>query len=122
MKLARFRAGTGEIRLGRVDGDRLTDLTESFGTSLRALLPRLPALRPSLETAGGPTHALADVTLEAPIDDPQKYLAIGMNYKAHAEEARAAGIPVPAHQMWFNNQVSCITGAPRSAKNACTRR
>jgi 2-keto-4-pentenoate hydratase/2-oxohepta-3-ene-1,7-dioic acid hydratase in catechol pathway len=50
------------------------------------------------------------VTLEAPIADPQKYLAIGMNYEAHAVEAEAAGIPRPKSQLWFNKQVSCITG------------
>jgi len=54
--------------------------------------------------------ALADVKLEAPINDPQKYLAIGMNYKAHAEESARAGVPVPKTQLWFNKQVSCITG------------
>ena len=48
--------------------------------------------------------------LAAPINDPQKFLAIGMNYKAHADEAAAAGIPVPTSQLWFNKQVSCITG------------
>jgi 2-keto-4-pentenoate hydratase/2-oxohepta-3-ene-1,7-dioic acid hydratase in catechol pathway len=50
------------------------------------------------------------VTLRAPIDDPQKFLAIGMNYRAHAEEAAAAGIPTPKSQLWFNKQVSCICG------------
>jgi 2-keto-4-pentenoate hydratase/2-oxohepta-3-ene-1,7-dioic acid hydratase in catechol pathway len=105
VKLARFHTGDGVTRLGRVDGDHLVELS-GFGSSLRALLPRLD----SLPSAGGPRHALADVVLQAPIDDPQKYLAIGMNYRAHAEEARAAGIPVPANQMWFNKQVSCIAG------------
>jgi 2-keto-4-pentenoate hydratase/2-oxohepta-3-ene-1,7-dioic acid hydratase in catechol pathway len=33
-----------------------------------------------------------------------------MNYKAHAEEARAAGIPTPTSQLWFNKQVSCLNG------------
>lgn len=109
MKLARFRAGGGPIRLGRVTGDHIVELT-GFGDSLRLLLPRLAELRPALEAADGPSHALTGVTLEAPIDDPQKYLAIGLNYKEHAEEARAAGIPVPVNQLWFNKQVSCITG------------
>jgi 2-keto-4-pentenoate hydratase/2-oxohepta-3-ene-1,7-dioic acid hydratase in catechol pathway len=54
------------------------------------------------------------VTLEAPITDPQKFLAIGMNYRAHAEEAAKAGIPIPKSQLWFNKQVSCING-PTSA-------
>jgi 2-keto-4-pentenoate hydratase/2-oxohepta-3-ene-1,7-dioic acid hydratase in catechol pathway len=54
--------------------------------------------------------ALSVVRLEAPINDPQKFLAIGMNYKAHAEEAAAAGIAIPKSQLWFNKQVSCIAG------------
>src|SRR4029077_16864714 len=74
------------------------------------ILPRLAELRPAIEAADGPDHALADVVLYPPIDDPHKYQAIGMHYKAHAEEARAAGIPVPVNQLWFNKQVSCIVG------------
>jgi 2-keto-4-pentenoate hydratase/2-oxohepta-3-ene-1,7-dioic acid hydratase in catechol pathway len=110
MKIARFRTpGATQGRLGKVVGDRVVELS-GLGDSLRDLLPRLPGLLPELEAADGPSHALADVELEAPIDNPQKYLAIGMNYKAHAEEARAAGIPVPVNQLWFNKQVSCITG------------
>ena len=33
-----------------------------------------------------------------------------MNYKEHADKARAAGITVPDSQLWFNKQVSCING------------
>lgn len=65
-------------------------------------------LRPQLEAADGPPLELANTKLLAPIDDPQKFLAIGMNYQAHADEAAAAGIPVPTSQLWFNKQVSCI--------------
>jgi 2-keto-4-pentenoate hydratase/2-oxohepta-3-ene-1,7-dioic acid hydratase in catechol pathway len=80
------------------------------GHSMRRLLEHFDALRPALETANGERHALAEVVLHAPIDDPQKFLAIGMNYQAHADEAAAAGVPVPKSQLWFNKQVSCITG------------
>ena len=112
MRLARFRDADGSTRLGRVDGDRVTDLSgiDGLGRSMRAILPRLPQLRPAIEAAAGPGLPLAEVVLEAPVDDPQKYLAIGMNYRAHAQEARAAGIPTPAHQLWFNKQVSCLAG------------
>ncbi|MFC9559946.1 fumarylacetoacetate hydrolase family protein [Agromyces sp. NPDC056965] len=112
MKLARFRSGDGPIRLGRVDGDTVTDLSAVPGvdTSLRAILPRLGELRAAIEGAAGPVHRIADVRLEAPIDDPQKFLGIGMNYREHAVEAAAAGIPTPTSQMWFNKQVSCING------------
>jgi 2-keto-4-pentenoate hydratase/2-oxohepta-3-ene-1,7-dioic acid hydratase in catechol pathway len=67
-------------------------------------------MRPAIESSDGPRHTLAEVVLEAPVDDPQKYLAIGMNYAKHAEEAAAAGIPTPKNQLWFNKQVSCIVG------------
>ncbi|MEL5991806.1 fumarylacetoacetate hydrolase family protein [Microbacterium phosphatis] len=110
MRLARYRIGTGPERLGRVDGERITDVTDVAGASLRALLPRLEELTPALLAAEGDEHSLAAVTLLAPIDDPQKFLGIGMNYKEHAEEARQAGIPTPTSQLWFNKQVSCIAG------------
>lgn len=112
MKLARFTV-EGTTRLGRIDGERITDLTAAFpdyGDSMRRLLTDLPQRRAEIEQASGTDFALADVKLEAPINDPQKYLAIGMNYKAHAEESARAGVPVPKTQFWFNKQVSCITG------------
>jgi len=112
MRLARFRLADGVVRIGRVDGDRVVDLTgvAGVGTSLRELLPDLATLRPTLEAADGASHPLSDVVLEAPIDAPQKYLGIGMNYAEHAQEAAAAGIPIPTSQLWFNKQVSCIVG------------
>ena len=112
MKLTRFRQG-GSVRLGKVVDDRVVDLSqlvpEAQG-SMRALLTMLPNIREAIEAADSPSFALTSVFLEAPIDDPQKYLAIGMNYKAHADEAAEAGVPIPTSQLWFNKQVSCITG------------
>lgn len=110
MKLARFHVAGGPARLGRVDGDEVTDISAEVGTSLRSILPVRSALQGKILAASGPAYALEDVALAAPVDDPQKYLGIGMNYRAHAAEARQAGIPVPTSQMWFNKQVSCIAG------------
>ena len=116
MRLARFHTGDGDVHVGRVDGDEVVDLSgvEGVGTSVREILPDLPRLKPAIEAADGTRHPLASVALLAPIDDPQKYLGIGMNYKEHAEEARQAGIPTPTSQLWFNKQVSCI-GGPNDA-------
>ena len=113
MKIARFRVADGPVRLGRVDdGATITDISDvpGVGTSLRAILPDLASRRAAILAADGPRLPLDAVVLEAPIDDPQKYLGIGMNYAAHAEEARKAGIPTPTSQFWFNKQVSCIVG------------
>ena len=111
MKLVRFTE-KNVTRIGKLVGDRLVDLSAITGPgdSMRAVLERLPALRPALEAAQLPCFALQEVKLAAPIKDPQKFLAIGMNYRAHIKEAQAAGIAVPSSQFWFNKQVSCITG------------
>ncbi|MBK1796100.1 fumarylacetoacetate hydrolase family protein [Devosia sp. WQ 349] len=113
MKLARFsQASVDGVRIGRVEGDTIIDLSAFLGVnaSMRHLIANLEALKGQLDAIKTPILKLSDVTLEAPINDPQKYLAIGMNYKEHAEEARAAGITIPTSQMWFNKQVSCING------------
>jgi 2-keto-4-pentenoate hydratase/2-oxohepta-3-ene-1,7-dioic acid hydratase in catechol pathway len=113
MKLVRF-SQKGPTRIGKVVGNTVVDLSAIYpeaGNSMRALLARLPELRAAIEACDLPSFDLAEVTLEAPIDDPQKFLAIGMNYKAHADEAlKGAGIPLPTSQLWFNKQVSCING------------
>ncbi len=111
MKLARF-THNGSTRIGKVVDDQVIDLSGVAGVtgSMRLLLTDLPTLRSALEASAAPSFPLADVVLEAPVNDPQKYLAIGMNYQAHADEAAAAGIPIPTSQLWFNKQVSCING------------
>lgn len=111
VKLARFTV-EGSTRVGKIIGETVIDLSGVQGVtaSMRQVITDLERLRPSLESASGPIFSLTDVRLEAPIDDPQKFLAIGMNYQAHAEESRAAGHKVPTTQLWFNKQVSCIAG------------
>ncbi len=111
MKLVRFTEN-GATRIGKISGDHVVDLSgvSGVGDSMRQLLADLPDLRPALEAAQKPSFPLAAVKLEAPIPDAAKYLAIGMNYRAHCKEAEAAGYPIPNNQFWFNKQVSCITG------------
>jgi 2-keto-4-pentenoate hydratase/2-oxohepta-3-ene-1,7-dioic acid hydratase in catechol pathway len=110
MKLGRFQTPDG-AHLGKLEGDQIVDLTAAgYGTSMRDLLTRLPEIRDEIAAVDGPTVPVAGAILEAPIADPQKFLALGMNYKEHADGARAAGIKVPDSQLWFNKQVSCING------------
>ena len=116
MKLARFTIA-GRTIVGIIDGDRavpLSQLDPAAPETLRELLAQGPQaitrLAKALAEKRPAGHALADVRLEAPIPDAQKYMAIGMNYQDHADEAAKAGITMPANQLWFNKQVSCITG------------
>jgi 2-keto-4-pentenoate hydratase/2-oxohepta-3-ene-1,7-dioic acid hydratase in catechol pathway len=111
MRLARFTE-KGKTRIGKIVDNDVVDLSrvEGVGTSMRQFLENLANLRASVDATRSPSYSLQSVKLEAPVNDPQKFLAIGMNYKAHAEEARAAGIPIPTSQLWFNKQVSCLNG------------
>src|SRR5436190_11489481 len=51
------------------------------------------------------------LSLEAPVPRPGKVLAVGVNYKDHAEEAK---IPLPERPIIFTKLPSCVigTGAP----------
>jgi 2-keto-4-pentenoate hydratase/2-oxohepta-3-ene-1,7-dioic acid hydratase in catechol pathway len=115
MKLVTFSC-RGRTSIGKVIDHRVIDLPASdpaLPSSMRALLaggPALMARAKAIELSQAVTYALAEVRLEAPVPDAGKYLAIGMNYHAHAEEARKAGVAVPDSQVWFNKQVSCING------------
>jgi 2-keto-4-pentenoate hydratase/2-oxohepta-3-ene-1,7-dioic acid hydratase in catechol pathway len=115
MKLARFTVD-GATHIGVIDGDRvirISDLDPSAPASIAGILAaggaQIQRLRAAL-AAGRRGYDLKQVRLQAPIPDAQKYLAIGMNYQDHADEAARAGVSVPKNQLWFNKQVSCITG------------
>ena len=112
MKLARFEADQGP-KLGLVDGEEVVDLADGgigYPTML-AMIDDADGWRARVDAAaGGRRHALGQVRLLAPIERPGKYLAIGMNYAKHLEEADKLGVKRSAHQTWFNKQVSCISG------------
>ena len=116
MKLARYSFAE-TTAIGVIRGDRVfpvSALVPDAPDSIRAVFAAGPRLLRDIAAAlsqpVGNSLALADVRLLAPIPDPQKYMAIGMNYQDHADEAAAAGINIPKNQLWFNKQVSCITG------------
>jgi len=48
--------------------------------------------------------------LQAPVPRPGKFIGIGFNYRAHAEEAGVVAVTAP---LFFNKQVTCVTG-PRA--------
>ena len=113
MKLVRFEQG-GE-RLGVVREDRVIDLAANGAPDWKMLdivAAGEPALRQIARIVDNAKHtvALADVQLLAPIERPGKYLAIGMNYAKHLEEADKLGVARAKHQVWFNKQTSCIVG------------
>ena len=115
MKIASFTKD-GRTRLGLVSGGSIIDLAAAdptLPTALRGLLDLgeagMARLR-QVDPAHPARYALSAVRLEPPIRNPSKYLAIGMNYQDHAAEAVRKGVKIPDTQVWFNKQVSCITG------------
>ena len=115
MKLVTFSC-RGRTSIGKVVDGQVVDLAAAdpaLPSTMRALLaggPMLLARARAVDAAAAPVYPLAGVRLEAPVPDPGKFLAIGMNYRRHAEEARRAGMTVPDSQVWFNKQVSCVNG------------
>ncbi|MEN9726862.1 MAG: hypothetical protein RL434_1228 [Pseudomonadota bacterium] len=102
MKFATFSLKGGSPRAGRVDGDTVIDL----GTDMLSLLAA-PGGLAAAASLTGPRHALAEVTLHAPVLRPPKILAIGLNYKDHIEETK---LDTPSFPMFFNKQVTATNG------------
>lgn len=114
MKLARYREG-GNVSIGVVVDGGVVDLARTgFGpvADMIDLIDGGPeALKQVASAVAGvePHHVLRDVALLAPLR-PRKYLAIGMNYGKHVEEAERLGVAATAKQYWFNKQTTCIVG------------
>jgi 2-keto-4-pentenoate hydratase/2-oxohepta-3-ene-1,7-dioic acid hydratase in catechol pathway len=114
MRLVRFD-DAGVPRLGVIEGDgviSLAALAPKYPTMLSLIAgsdEALEAVR-GLARSASETVPLEQLTLLAPIERPGKYLAIGMNYRKHIEEAKRIGAPVATNQYWFNKQTSCIVG------------
>ena len=114
MKLLRFESD-GRVRLGVLNGDGiipLDGLSDRYPTMLSIISGGRAALdEVGREVATGPPPIEpGSVRLLAPVERPGKYLAIGMNYRKHAEEAARLGVATPAQQLWFNKQTTCISG------------
>ncbi len=112
MKLLRYRqdetvklgvlSGDGIVQLDNLGFDSMLSIIEGGEQALARIAAHLASARPDA--------ALSDVRLLAPLERPGKYLAIGMNYGKHLEEADKLGIARSEHQVWFNKQTSCISG------------
>jgi len=92
MKLATFTQGK-RTRIGVVEGDRIADVTatadlpQDMLSLLRQGADGVKRVAAALDKA--PRLALKDVRLEAPIPNPPKFLAIGLNYENHVKEVGA---------------------------------
>ncbi len=102
MRAVRFTADGGEARIGRLDGDRVVDAGPAGPAGF---VPTPDAWR-ELDTAAGPERALAEVRLLHPVV-PDKIMAIGVNYRDHAEESE---LDMPAVPVVFAKWPSALIG------------
>nr|RAW03773.1 5-carboxymethyl-2-hydroxymuconate isomerase [Aerococcus urinae] len=109
MKLATF-THQGATRIGVVRDDGVVDLSAAAPELPREMTGFLAAgasamVRARDVAAKAAALPLAEVTLRAPVLNPGKVLAIGLNYRDHVEES---GAKMPEYQVWFNKQHNCI--------------
>jgi len=107
MRIARVARPDGHY-LARIDGDAVVPVVRESGRPsedvLRDLLPSTSVheLRPIADTT-----PLAGARLLAPVRAPQKILAVGLNYRDHADEA---GLPLPQRPEIFLKTPNCLAG------------
>ena len=110
MKLATFSVA-GSQRLGLVDGDRVTSLSDRIAAMPKDMIGLIAAWGELSRKVEGTTPAgdykLSEVRLLAPVPRPGKMLGIGLNYADHIAEA---GMKRPEHQLWFAKAVTAVGG------------
>ena len=112
MRLATFTSA-GTRRIGVVTDDGVVDLAQAAPSLPRDMIGLLAGGSDALGMAStaaarrGPRVALADVTLDAPVPRPPKFLAIGLNYADHVKES---GLDAPPFPVFFNKQSTCVVG------------
>lgn len=130
MHLVTFDTDDTAARVGAVLGEEIADLSadDAVPATLRALLHRTDWIdRASALTKSAPRIPLSEATLQAPVPDPPKYMAIGLNSRDHRKDLNvgwlmrepnliriAAGYllahPRPQHPFFFAKATSSITG------------
>lgn len=101
MKLVSFSTGDGRARPGALRGETVVDLS---GNGYADTLAVIAAGISSLPT--GPEFPLNQVRLHAPLTNPPRIFAIGLNYRDHAAESKMALPTVPV--VFFKLHTSII--------------
>ncbi len=101
MKLVSFSAGDGKVRPGVLSGETVIDLSAAgYADSLAVIAAGLA------DAPTGPTLPLKQVKLHAPLSNPPRLFAIGLNYRGHAAETKSALPTAPV--VFFKLQTAII--------------
>ncbi len=120
MKLCTFTQNN-KSEIGLMSGNEIVPVSRIYSDlpeRMEQLLERMNDFRDRLQNAAQQSTerlALGDVHLEAPVMNPRKFLALGLNYPAHVKEAAERsesmkGVGIPTSQIWFNKQVTSVNG------------
>lgn len=107
MKLTRFKVD-GRETTGIVEGSEIYEVHNSVfpGKDALDLLGFLESQNDFNLKNSCRLFKLEDVELLSPIKNPEKILAIGLNYESHRREIDSQA---PSHQIWFNKQVGSLS-------------
>ena len=111
MRLISFTESSN-TRIGLLQGDHIIDLSQVAPSLPSDMLSFLEAgdgamLQAAKYTSASGHYSALDVVIEAPLARPPKILAIGLNYRAHAEESN---MDIPKHPMVFTKQATSANG------------
>ena len=111
MRLISFTESSN-TRIGLLQGDHIIDLSQVAPSLPSDMLSFLEAgdgamLQAAKYTSASGHYSALDVVIEAPLARPPKILAIGLNYRAHAEESN---MEIPKHPMVFTKQATSANG------------
>jgi 2-keto-4-pentenoate hydratase/2-oxohepta-3-ene-1,7-dioic acid hydratase in catechol pathway len=102
MRAVRFVDPGGEVKLGRLDGEVIV---EAGPAGPRGFIPDAHGWQ-RIEDAAGIGHIVDDVRLLHPTE-PGKLMAIGLNYRDHAEESE---LDIPAVPVVFAKWTTSLIG------------
>ena len=111
MKLITFTE-SDRTRIGLLQGGQIIDLSEVAPALPKDMLAFLEAGDAGMQEAANhldatPHFSVDDVVIEAPMKRPPKILAIGLNYRAHAEESN---MEIPKFPVVFTKQATSANG------------
>jgi 2-keto-4-pentenoate hydratase/2-oxohepta-3-ene-1,7-dioic acid hydratase in catechol pathway len=111
MKLVVYTRADVSGRIGVLENDRVTDVTESVGGDLLSLLNKgdegIAQLKVALANGTLESFPVDTVTLGAPVVPQVRIFGIGLNYEEHAAESKMQTQKVPTV---FMKLASSVTG------------
>lgn len=119
MRLVRFQTPGDPPHIGTLSGDEVLDLTAAnpdLPTDMVDVIASWSESEVADLAASAPRHAIDDVRLLAPLRMRKNVIAVGRNYRDHAQEFSASGFDasekqmIPDHPVVFTKSPTSVIG------------